>query len=67
MSKPSFPCKRVSYSKYGSLDSVQFKDDTSSSGMVYEPASSVDVLVSQYSCTVKNVPLKHPVWLLIVS
>ena len=59
VSKPSFPCKYVSYRKYCSVDIAQLKEDIINSEMVCEPASSVDELVSQYNCTLFCCGLPH--------
>ena len=59
VSKPSLPCKCVSYRKYRSINDEHFKEDISNSEMVFEPTSSVDGLVSQYNCTLKNLLDKH--------
>ena len=45
VSKLSFPCKRLSYRKYGSINVEQFKEDISNSETVCERTSYVDGLV----------------------
>ena len=59
VSKPLFPCKHVSYCKYCSVHTAQFKEDIINSEIVCEPALSVDELVSQYNCTLKNLLDEH--------
>ena len=59
VSKPYFTCKRVFYRKIGPINVEQFKKDISNSEMMCEPTSSVDGLVSQYNCTLKNLLDKH--------
>ncbi len=59
VSKPSFPSKRVTYRKYGSIDIAKFKEDISNTDMVHNPASSVDELVSQYNHTLKDLLDRH--------
>ena len=51
--KLSKTCNHVSYRKYCYVDIAQFKEDIIKSEMLWEPASSVDELVSQYNCSLK--------------